>query len=112
MAVVTDVDWLRHSMQMLGWMTPGEARLFSVDELDEAKVWAGRLRDQGVTMSNQNSNPSSSAMKSCRSALLVPFDGRGAALDLIGHRRDAEGWTSLRWSRSIVTVASASPAPS
>ena len=39
MAVVTDVDWLRHGMQMLGWMTPGEARLFSVDELDEAKAW-------------------------------------------------------------------------
>jgi hypothetical protein len=39
MAVVTDVDWLRHSMQMLGWMTPGEARLFGLGELDEAKRW-------------------------------------------------------------------------
>ena len=39
MAVVTDVEWLRHSMQMLGWMTPGEARLFAVDELDDAKAW-------------------------------------------------------------------------
>jgi hypothetical protein len=39
MAVVTDVEWLRHGMQMLGWMTPGEARLFSLDELTEAKDW-------------------------------------------------------------------------
>jgi SpoIIAA-like len=39
MAVVTDVDWLRHSMQMFGWMTPGEARLFTLDELDKAKEW-------------------------------------------------------------------------
>jgi SpoIIAA-like len=39
MAVVTDVDWLRQSMQMLGWMTPGEARLFGLDELDQAKEW-------------------------------------------------------------------------
>jgi hypothetical protein len=39
MAVVTDVEWLRHSMQMFGWMTPGEARLFSLDELDQAKEW-------------------------------------------------------------------------
>jgi hypothetical protein len=39
MAVVTDVDWLRQSMQMLGWMTPGEARLFGLDELDQAKDW-------------------------------------------------------------------------
>lgn len=34
-----NVEWLRHSMQVLGWMTPGEARLFAVDELDEAKAW-------------------------------------------------------------------------
>jgi hypothetical protein len=39
MAVVTDVEWLRHSMQMLGWMTPGEARLFGLEDLDEAKRW-------------------------------------------------------------------------
>jgi hypothetical protein len=39
MAVVTDVEWLRHAMQMLGWMTPGEARLFSLDELQQAKEW-------------------------------------------------------------------------
>jgi hypothetical protein len=39
MAVVTDVEWLRHAMQMLGWMTPGEARLFSLDELAQAKEW-------------------------------------------------------------------------
>jgi SpoIIAA-like len=39
MAVVTDVEWLRHAMQMLGWMTPGEARLFALDELQQAKDW-------------------------------------------------------------------------
>jgi hypothetical protein len=39
MAVVTDVDWLRHSMALFGWMTPGEARLFSLAELDQAKEW-------------------------------------------------------------------------
>jgi stage II sporulation SpoAA-like protein len=39
MAVVTDVEWLRHAMQMLGWMTPGEARLFALDEVAAAKEW-------------------------------------------------------------------------
>jgi SpoIIAA-like len=39
MAVVTDVEWLRNAMQMLGWMTPGEARLFALDELQQAKEW-------------------------------------------------------------------------
>jgi hypothetical protein len=39
MAVVTDVGWLRQAMQMMGWMTPGEARLFALDELAWAKEW-------------------------------------------------------------------------
>jgi hypothetical protein len=39
MAVVTDVEWLRRAMEMLGWMTPGEAKLFSLDELAQAKEW-------------------------------------------------------------------------
>jgi hypothetical protein len=39
MAVVTDVDWLRQAMQMMGWMTPGEARVFALDELAQAKEW-------------------------------------------------------------------------
>jgi hypothetical protein len=39
MAVVTDVEWLRRSMQVFGWMTPGEARLFALNELHWAKEW-------------------------------------------------------------------------
>jgi hypothetical protein len=42
MAVVTDVDWLRHAMQLMGWMTPGEARLFALDELAWAKEWVAK----------------------------------------------------------------------
>jgi stage II sporulation SpoAA-like protein len=39
MAIVTDVEWLRRSMQVFGWMTPGEARLFALKELHWAKEW-------------------------------------------------------------------------
>jgi hypothetical protein len=39
MAVVTDVDWLRHAMGIFGWMTPGEARWYPLDELELAKKW-------------------------------------------------------------------------
>ncbi|HEY1273529.1 MAG TPA: STAS/SEC14 domain-containing protein [Thermoleophilaceae bacterium] len=38
-ALVTDVDWIRHTVELLGWMTPGELRLFGHDELDDAKAW-------------------------------------------------------------------------
>lgn len=38
-AVVTDVDWIRKSIRAFGFMTPGEVRVFPVDELGAAKVW-------------------------------------------------------------------------
>ena len=38
-ALVTDVDWVRRTVELLGWMTPGELRLFGHEELDEAKAW-------------------------------------------------------------------------
>jgi SpoIIAA-like len=39
-AVVTDIDWMRRAIPMFTWMTPGEVRVFGLDELDDAKTWA------------------------------------------------------------------------
>ena len=39
-AVVSDKDWVRHTMHALGWMVPGELAVFGLDELDAAKEWA------------------------------------------------------------------------
>ena len=39
MAIVSDADWVRHAMAVFGWMVPGEARAFTLGELDEAKAW-------------------------------------------------------------------------
>lgn len=39
-AVVSDKDWVRHTMHALGWMVPGEVAVFGLDELDAAKEWA------------------------------------------------------------------------
>lgn len=38
-AVVTDVEWVRHLMGLFGWMSPGEVQLFALDDLEAAKVW-------------------------------------------------------------------------
>ena len=38
-AVVTDVDWIENSVRMFTWLTPGDVKLFGLDELDEAKAW-------------------------------------------------------------------------
>ncbi|QVI26271.1 STAS/SEC14 domain-containing protein [Mycolicibacterium neoaurum] len=39
-AVVSDKDWVRHTMHAIGWMVPGELAVFGGDELDRAAEWA------------------------------------------------------------------------
>ncbi|HTK64543.1 MAG TPA: STAS/SEC14 domain-containing protein [Pseudonocardia sp.] len=39
-AIVTDKDWVRHTLHALAWMVPGELKLFGLDELEQAKKWA------------------------------------------------------------------------
>lgn len=39
-AVVTDIDWVRHTLHALAWMVPGELQLFGLTELDRAAEWA------------------------------------------------------------------------
>lgn len=39
-AVVTDQEWVAHTLHALAWIVPGEISLFGLDELDRAKVWA------------------------------------------------------------------------
>lgn len=38
-AIVTDIEWMAHATKLFAWMIPGEARVFGLDELDEAKHW-------------------------------------------------------------------------
>lgn len=38
-AIVTDVDWIRWGARIFGLAIPGQVRVFSNRELDEAKRW-------------------------------------------------------------------------
>lgn len=38
-AVVTDIEWLGKAMRAFAWMAPGEVRVFSLGELEVARVW-------------------------------------------------------------------------
>ena len=38
-AVVSDEDWLRRAIGGLGWLMPGEIRVFKLDDLDDAREW-------------------------------------------------------------------------
>ncbi|MFN8025165.1 MAG: STAS/SEC14 domain-containing protein [Acidimicrobiia bacterium] len=39
-ALVTDVDWMRHATNLFGWMTPGDVKTFALAERDDAIAWA------------------------------------------------------------------------
>ncbi len=39
-AIVTNVDWVGKAFQLFAWMTPGEVKVFGVDQLEDAKRWA------------------------------------------------------------------------
>ncbi|OMC17696.1 MULTISPECIES: STAS/SEC14 domain-containing protein [unclassified Mycobacterium] len=39
-AVVSDKEWVAHTLHALAWLVPGELALFGLDELERAKQWA------------------------------------------------------------------------
>jgi len=41
MALVTDVEWIGHTVKAFGWMMPGEVRVFPVAERAAAEAWVG-----------------------------------------------------------------------
>ena len=38
-AIVTDIEWMARATRLFRWLIPGEARVFRLAELDEAKAW-------------------------------------------------------------------------
>ena len=39
-AVVSDKEWVAHTLHALAWMIPGELAVFGLDEFERAKEWA------------------------------------------------------------------------
>jgi hypothetical protein len=39
-AVVSDKEWVAHTLHALAWMVPGELAVFGLDELEHATEWA------------------------------------------------------------------------
>jgi hypothetical protein len=44
-ALVTDIDWVRHATTLFGWMTPGEVKIFPLAQRDKAIDWAAGSED-------------------------------------------------------------------
>jgi hypothetical protein len=38
-AIVTDINWIARATRLFAWMIPGEARVYPLAELDQAKAW-------------------------------------------------------------------------
>ncbi|MBV9356899.1 MAG: STAS/SEC14 domain-containing protein [Chloroflexi bacterium] len=41
-ALVTDIEWMRHMTALFGWMTPGETKIFGLAQRAEAIRWVAR----------------------------------------------------------------------
>jgi SpoIIAA-like len=39
-AVVSDKEWVVHTIHLVGWLMPGEVEVFGLDDLERAKQWA------------------------------------------------------------------------
>jgi SpoIIAA-like len=38
-AVVTDAEWLHHAIHGLGWLMPGEVKVFGIADVGDARAW-------------------------------------------------------------------------
>jgi SpoIIAA-like len=38
-AIVTDVGWVEKAFEFFAWMTPGEVKVFGLDEFEQARSW-------------------------------------------------------------------------
>lgn len=38
-AIITDVDWIRHTIRAFGFLMPGELRVFPLTQQDNARNW-------------------------------------------------------------------------
>jgi len=48
-ALVTDVDWMRHGVDWFGWMTPGEVKHFPMADRAAAIAWAAASDESPTT---------------------------------------------------------------
>jgi hypothetical protein len=39
-AVVSDREWVAHTLHAVSWLVPGELEIFGIDDLERAKQWA------------------------------------------------------------------------
>ena len=44
-AVVTDVEWIQHTMKLVGFLMPGEMRAFPTAEAERARSWITEKSD-------------------------------------------------------------------
>jgi hypothetical protein len=38
-AIVSDAGWVKKAFRMFAWMTPGEVKVYDLDQEDEARAW-------------------------------------------------------------------------
>ena len=105
-AVVTDTDWIARAVPALTWLIPGEARVFDLAELEQAKAWAAR--EEGSQSGGPLASESPSEVRATanmtasraaqRRSVVVAYDGSEPSK--VAVRRTAELFPTVGpWSR-------------
>jgi SpoIIAA-like len=72
MALVTDKDWVRHGASALGWLAPGELRLFEPSERGKPAPGSSRPRPpRGQSQSATKRRSRHQAAATCRASVPV-----------------------------------------
>jgi len=45
LALVTDIDWVKHSVKLFGFLMPAQLRVFATAEAGEAREWIAQPQD-------------------------------------------------------------------
>lgn len=48
-AIVTDIDWISHTTKLFAFLWPGDVRVFSLSDAEQARTWIGAPTHQPVS---------------------------------------------------------------
>jgi hypothetical protein len=106
-AVVTDRDWIAHSLRVTAFLIPAAVRLFAPDQLEEAKRWIVEPAPDPLTIDTQIKGDTALLRVTLRGALdlasereLVQTASRSieqaTKVRLLLHAEDFHGWSDLK----------------
>jgi hypothetical protein len=105
-AIVTDVSWVRHAAELIGFLVPYPVRVFSLDQQSQASAWLGTLPegpeavhrmlgDRGVLVVDIHEALRSQDFDALERTADGWIETHGSLQGLVVHTREFPGWENL-----------------